>query len=343
MSPAPSTDALDRLGLATGVSAYLLWGMLPLYFPLLQPAGAVEIIGHRIVWSLVFCLLLLAVTRGWGPFRTVLRSPRTLALLFAAATLLAVNWLVFVYGVLSGQVVDAALGYFINPIVTVALAVVVLHERVRPIQWVALGIAATAVVVITVGNGRLPWIALAVASTFGVYGLLKNRVGRTVGAIPGLAVETLVLAPAALAYLVVLEARGTGSFGSSGGWHAVALAASGVVTAVPLLLFGTAARRLPLSVLGMLQYLAPVLQLVVGVAVLHEPMPAARWAGFALVWVALVILTVDGVHTHRHQARDAHHALPLAEASDVPDVASGRDANASSPSSPPDQDEGALA
>jgi len=343
VSPEPATTAPDRLGLATGVGAYLLWGMLPLYFPLLEPAGAVEIIGHRIVWSLLFCLLLLAATRGWGPFRAVLRSPRTVALLLAAATLLAINWLVFVYGVLSGQVVDAALGYFINPIVTVALAVVVLHERVRRTQWVALGIAATAVVVITIGNGRLPWIALAVAGTFGLYGLLKNRVGRTVGAIPGLAVETLVLAPAALAYLLVLEARGDGSFGALGGWHAAALAASGVVTAVPLLLFGSAARRLPLSVLGMLQYLAPILQLLVGVVVLHEAMPAARWAGFALVWVALVILTVDGLRQHHRQAGDAR-ALALAEAPDAPGVASvAGTGGASGVAGPPDQDEDALA
>ncbi len=296
---ASDPGALDRIGLATGLSAYVLWGMLPLYFPLLQPAGALEIIGHRIIWSLGFCALLLAVTRGWRPFAATLRSRRTMGLLVVAAVVLAVNWLVFVYGVLSDQVVDAALGYFINPLVTVALAVLVLHERLRPAQWAAVGIGAAAVVVITVGSGRLPWIALALAGSFGLYGLLKNRVGRTVGAVPGLAVETLVLAPVALGYLLVLEVSGNGTFVAHGGWHVAALVASGVITAVPLLLFGSAARRLPLSVVGMMQYLAPVMQLAIGVLVFREAMPPARWWGFSLVWLALVVLTVDGLRARR--------------------------------------------
>ncbi|WP_108723760.1 EamA family transporter RarD [Cellulomonas timonensis] len=303
---------LDRVGLATGLSAYVLWGMLPLYFPLLQPAGAVEIIGHRIIWSLGFCVLLLAVTRGWRPFATTLRSPRTMGLLVVAAVVLAINWLVFVYGVLSDQVVDAALGYFINPLVTVALAVLVLHERLRPAQWAAVGIGATAVVVITVGSGRLPWIALALAGSFGLYGLLKNRVGRTVGAVPGLAVETLVLAPVALGYLMVLEVSGNGTFVAHGGWHVVALVASGVITAVPLLLFGSAARRLPLSIVGMMQYLAPMMQFAIGVLVFREAMPPARWWGFSLVWLALIVLSVDGLRARRAQTRLRHHAAPLA-------------------------------
>ncbi|ROS31558.1 EamA family transporter RarD [Cellulomonas sp. PhB150] len=296
----PSTPT--RSGLLAGIGAYALWGVLPLYFPLLQPAGAVEIVAHRVVWSLLFCLLLLRVTRTWQPFLETLRNRRTLTLLAAAAVLLAVNWIVFVVGILSDRVVDAALGYFINPLVTVGLAVVVLRERVRPVQWVALGFGAAAVVVITVGYGRLPWIALTLAFSFGFYGLIKNRVGRSVGAVPGLATETLVLAPLALGYLVVLQAQGTGSFSTHGGWHAVALASAGVVTAVPLLLFGTAARRLPLSVVGMLQYIAPVLQFLIGVLVLDERMEPARWWGFALVWVALVILSVDGLRHSRAEA-----------------------------------------
>ncbi|GEA86360.1 EamA family transporter RarD [Cellulomonas cellasea] len=293
--PAPGpAPALDRRGLVGGIGAYTLWGLLPLYFPLMAPAGAVEIIAHRIVWSLAFCALLLAVTRGWRPFLTVLRSGRTLALLTAAALLLAVNWLVFVYGILTDHVVDAALGYYINPIVVVTLAVLVLHERLRPAQWVALGFGAAAVVVIAVGYGRVPWIALTLASSFGAYGLLKNRVGRTVTAIPGLAAETLVLTPLAVGYLVWLHAAGLGAFGAHGTAHTLALVGSGIVTAVPLVLFNTAARRLPLSLVGLLQYIAPTLQLVIGVAVLHEHMPAARWWGFGLVWVALVLLAVDG-------------------------------------------------
>ncbi|MEZ0449520.1 EamA family transporter RarD [Cellulomonas sp. ICMP 17802] len=303
-SPAPArpTSApLNGPGLAAGVGAYVLWGVLPLYFPLLQPAGAVEIIANRVVWSLLFCLLLLAVTRTWGAFVAALRDRRTLGLLSLAAVLLAVNWLVFVFGILTDRVVDAALGYFINPLVTVTLAVVVLRERLRPVQWVALGFGAAAVVVITAGYGQLPWIALTLATSFGFYGLIKNRVGRSVGAVPGLAAETLVLAPLALGYLVWLGATGTGTFATEGLGHALILASSGIVTAVPLLLFNSAARRLPLSMIGLLQYIAPVLQLLIGVLVLHEQMPAARWWGFGLVWVALAVLTVDGVRTGRAQ------------------------------------------
>lgn len=292
---------LDRLGLAAGIGAYVLWGVLPLYFPLLQPAGAVEIIANRVVWSLLFCILLLGVTRTWGAFVAALRHRRTLGLLSIAAVLLAVNWLVFVFGILTDRVVDAALGYYINPLVTVTLAVVVLRERLRLVQWVALGFGAAAVVVITAGYGQLPWIALALALSFGFYGLIKNRVGRSVGAVPGLAVETLVLAPLAAGYLVWINATGTGTFATEGAGHALILVSSGVVTAIPLLFFNSAARRLPLSMLGLLQYIAPTLQLIIGVVVLGEQMPAARWWGFGLVWVALALLTVDGVRNGRAQ------------------------------------------
>ncbi|HEY0237577.1 MAG TPA: EamA family transporter RarD [Friedmanniella sp.] len=304
-SPATSGDqprpagVLDPRGLTVGTTAYLLWGVLPLYIALLRPAGPVEIIAHRVLWSLLFCALLLTVTRGWRAFGQVLRARRTLALVSVAAVLLAVNWLTFVYGTLSGRVVDAALGYFINPLITVALAVLVLRERLRRLQWVALGFGAVAVLVITIGYGSLPWIALTVACSFGLYGLIKNRVGRSVAAVPGLAAETLVLAPLSAGYLVWLHAVGQGSFGGHGLGHALALAGTGVATALPLLLFGEAARRLPLSVVGLLQFLTPVLQLAIGVLVLHETMPPARWWGFALVWVALVLLTADGVRARR--------------------------------------------
>jgi chloramphenicol-sensitive protein RarD len=283
----------------TGLGAYLLWGVLPLYFELLKPSGAVEVVAHRVLWSLIFCAAVLSATRTWRAFGVVLRNRRTMALVATAAVLLAVNWLTFVFAALSGHVVDASLGYFINPLVTVLLAVVVLRERLRRLQWVSLGFGALAVVVITVGYGRLPWVALTLAVSFGVYGLIKNRVGRSVAAAPGLAAETLVLAPVSAGYLIWLQTTGDATFGASGGWHAVALAGTGIATALPLLLFGEAARRLPLSVVGMLQYLAPVLQFLIGVLVLHETMPPARWWGFALVWVALVLLTVDGVRTQR--------------------------------------------
>lgn len=294
----PDTDTTRAGGLAAGLGAYLLWGFLPLYFPLLEPAGGVEIVAHRIVWSLAFCALLLALTRSWRTLAR-LRDRRTLLGLALASVLVAGNWLTFVVGVLSGHTVDAALGYYINPLVTVALAVLVLGERMRRTQWVALGIATLAVVVIAVGVGTVPWVALVLAGTFGLYGLIKNRVGRSVPALTSLAVETAFLTPVALAYLLWLGAAGAGAFGAHGTPHALALAASGVVTAVPLLLFGSAARRLPLSVVGLLQYVAPTVQFAIGVLVLGEDMPAARWWGFALVWLALVVLSVDGVRAGR--------------------------------------------
>lgn len=295
----PASHSPDRTGLALGLGAYLLWGFLPLYFPLLEPAGPVEIIAHRVVWSLVFCAAVLLLTRSWRSVGPAVRDRRTLATLALASVLVGANWLVFVHGVLTGHTVDTALGYYINPLLTVAIAVVALGERLRPAQWVALGMGAVAVVVITVGAGRLPWIALALAGTFGVYGLLKNRVGRSVPALTSLAVETALLTPVAAGYLAWLAVAGTGAFGRHGTGHALTLAASGIVTAVPLLLFGGAARRLPLSVVGMLQYVAPTLQFLVGLVVFHEQMPAARWWGFGLVWLALVVLTADGLRAGR--------------------------------------------
>ena len=293
---------IDRPGLGLGLGAYFLWGLFPLYFPLLAPAGPVEIIAHRVVWSVLLCLVLLAATRGLADLRAALASRRTTLGLTLAGALVATNWLVYVHGVLTGHTVDAALGYYINPLVMVALGVVVLGERMRPTQWVALGLGAAAVVVITVGMGRLPWVALVLALTFGLYGLVKNRVGRTVGALASLTVETAAMTPLALTYLTVLAADERLTL-TRGGWHAAGLVALGVVTAVPLLLFGGAGRRLPLSVVGMLQYLTPTMQFVIALAVFGEEMSAARWAGFALVWVALAVLTVDGLRTGRRLGR----------------------------------------
>lgn len=288
-----------RWGLPLGLGAFLLWGAMPLYFPLLEPAGAVEIIAHRIVWSLVFCVLLLTVTRSLRTYTVVFRNPRTLGVLTVAAILIVTNWVTYVYAVLSEHVLDAALGYYINPLVTVLLGVVALRERLRPAQWVALGFGAAAVVVISTGVGGLPWISLVLAFSFGSYSLTKNRAGRTVGALPSLAVETTVAAPFALAYLGWLTAAGVSTFGQQGVGHALLLVSAGIVTGVPLLLFGAAARRLPLSVLGMLQYLTPTLQFLVGLLLFGEHMSPSRWVGFALVWGALVVLTVDGTRSAR--------------------------------------------
>ncbi len=311
-SPPPPSGA--SAGLAAGVVAYGLWGLFPLYFPLLEPAGALEIIAHRIVWSLVFCLVALAVTRSWRQFAQLWRTPRTLGLLGIAAVFLAVNWTVYVYGVNSGHVVDASLGYFINPLVTVLLAVGFLHERLRGVQWAALALGFVAVVVIALGHGTMPWIAVVLALSFGLYGLIKSRVGGHVEAAPGLAAETALLTPVAAGYWIWLSVQGSSTFAAHGGWHAAALASTGIVTAVPLLLFGAATRRLPLSVVGLIQYLTPTLQFLIGVAVQHETMSPARWAGFGLVWAALLVLVVDSAWNRRVQVLQARAAAEAAGA-----------------------------
>lgn len=290
-----------RTGILSGLSAYALWGLFPLYFPLLEPASGVEIVAHRVLWSVVFIALLLTVARGWSGVRAAATDRRTLLVLTAAAVLIAVNWLVFVYGVNSGHVVETSLGYFINPLVSVLFGVVFFAERLRPLQWAAVGIAAVAVAVLTVDYGRPPWIALALAVTFGLYGLMKKLV--RVPAAPGLFVETAIVAVPAVILLGVLHAHGHGTFGNAGPGNALLLVSSGVATAVPLLLFAAATRRVPLSTVGLLQYLTPLMQLSIGVFVYGEPMPPARLAGFAIVWVALAVFTADSLRNARGGAR----------------------------------------
>ncbi len=282
-----------RSGILLGLGAYLMWGLFPLYFRLLEAAGAVEIVLHRIVWSLLACAILVTAVRGWRTVRAL--TGRQVAVLAAAASVLSINWGVFIWAVNSAQVVETSLGYFINPLVSVLLGVVLLGERLRRAQWAAVGIAATAVGVLTYDYGRPPWIAIALAASFGSYGLIKNRVGRGVGALPGLTVETAVLAPVALAGLVWLQVAGRSTFTAEGPGLTLLLMASGVLTALPLLLFAGAARRVPLSTIGLLQYITPVMQLLIGVLVFGEPMPPLRLAGFALVWLALVVFSVDGL------------------------------------------------
>jgi chloramphenicol-sensitive protein RarD len=297
-----------RTGIAAGLGAYALWGLFPLYFPLLEPAGGVEIVAHRVIWSLAFVAVLITALRRWAQVRAVLRDRRAVLVLAGASVCIAGNWLVFVYGVNSGHVVETSLGYFINPLVSVVLGVVVFTERLRPLQWTAVGIAAVAVLVLTLDYGHPPWIALALAFTFGTYGLLKKLV--RVDAAPGLFVETALVAVPAVLVLVLLQARGEGSFGAGPG-HALLLVSSGVATAVPLLLFAAAARRIPLSTVGLLQYLTPLMQLSIGVFVDHEPMPPARLVGFAIVWVALAIFTADSLRVGRGRAaREAPARLP---------------------------------
>ena len=311
MRPTAYGAAVDerRLGVVYGLGAYVLWGTFPLYFPLLEPAGGLEIVAHRVLWSLVFVGLLLTAVRRWSLVQAAVADRRSLLLLAGAAVLLSVNWLVFVMAVNSGQVVETSLGYFINPLVSVLLGVVVFAERLRPMQWAAVGIATVAVTVLTVDYGRPPWIALSLAASFGLYGLLKKVV--RVEAAPGLFVETALVALPAAVVLGVLYQSGGGTFGSAGAGHAVLLTLSGVATAVPLLLFAAATRRIPLSTVGLLQYLTPLMQLAIGVFVYDEPMPPARLAGFAIVWVALAVLTADGLrHARAVTRRTPEAAVP---------------------------------
>jgi len=286
-----------RLGVVSGLAAYGMWGLFPRYFPLLEPAGGLEIVAHRVLWSLLFVALLLTVARRWGHVRAAVADRRTVLVLAGAAVLIAANWLIFVYGVNSGHVVETSLGYFINPLVSVLLGVVVFSERLRPLQWAAVAIAAVAVLVLTVDYGRPPWIALALALTFGLYGLMKKLV-RT-EATPGLFVETALVSIPAAVVLAVAHSAGDGTFGNAGAGHALLLVSSGVATAVPLLLFAAAARRVPLSTVGLLQYVTPSMQLAIGVVVYDEPMPPARLAGFVIVWVALAVFTADSLRHAR--------------------------------------------
>lgn len=286
-----------RAGLLYGIGAYGMWGLVPLFWPLVKPAGAVEILAHRMVWSLAVVGLALLALRRWGWIRELVRSPRKLALITVAAAVISVNWGLYIWAVNNGRVVESSLGYFINPLVTIALGVLVLKERLRPAQWVAVGIGLAAVVVLAVGAGRPPWISLTLAFSFATYGLVKKQVN--IGGLESLAAETAVQFLPALGYLLWLGSHGEMAFGAHGTGHALLLASTGLVTAIPLVCFGAAAIRVPLSTLGLLQYLAPVFQFLLGVLYFHEAMPAERWAGFSLVWLALTVLSWDALRTAR--------------------------------------------
>ena len=299
----PETAAQERLGGIYAFGAYFLWGFMPLYFLLLAPIGPWEVIVWRILFSLVFCAILLTVTRTWPKLLAILRDRRLVFWTIIAGLLIYVNWQVFLIGILTGHVIEGSLGYFINPIVTVLLGVLVLHERLRPAQWAAIAIAVVAVVVIIVAHGTFPWIALTLAASFGAYGLVKKQIGPKVDAISGLTLESLWLTPIALVQLIVV-ANTTGLvFGTQGAGHTVLVTLAGVITAVPLLLFAAGARRAPLVVIGLLQFVAPIMQFLTGWWMLGEPMPLERWIGFGLVWVALIVLMVDSIASARGSRR----------------------------------------
>ncbi|MFD8531985.1 EamA family transporter RarD [Streptosporangium canum] len=299
----------SRRGVLYGIAAYTMWGLFPLYWPLLKPAGALEILAHRIAWSLVAVVAILAVRRHWSWFRELMRAPKKVGLLALAAVIVTVNWGVYIYAVNTGHVVESALGYFINPLVSVLFGVFLLKERLRPWQWGAVGLGTLAVVVLTLDYGRLPWIALVLAVSFGTYGLVKKIA--QVSAAESLTIETLVLLLPALGYLVYLQGQGGATFGSLGAGHALLLAGGGVITAIPLLCFTSAAIRIPLTTIGLLQYIAPVLQFIVGVFVVHEVMPPSRWAGFAIVWLALSVFTWDSLRAARAARRTALEAVAV--------------------------------
>ena len=284
------------LGLLYGVSAYTLWGLFPIYWPLLKPANPLEIVSHRAVWTLVFCFIILALTKTLKSTLSLLKRPKIVAGLFLGSILISINWIIYIYAANNEHVVEASLGYYINPIVVIARGVIVLKEKMRPLQWTAVGIATLGVAVLTIDYGRLPWIALGLALSWGSYGLVKKQLG--LGALEGLSIETLLSSGFYLAYLIWLGNSGDGHFTYSL-TLTLLLIGGGAVTAIPLLLFNGSTNRLPLTLIGLLQYITPTIQFCIGVWYFHEDMPTARWVGFLIIWVALMSLAIDLVKSSR--------------------------------------------
>ncbi len=286
----------NKLGLLFGVSAYSLWGAFPLYWPLLEPANPLEIVSHRAVWTLVFCFIVLAATKALKSTLVTLKRPTVAVKLFLSSLLISINWLVYIWATNNEHVVEASLGYYINPLIIIGFGVIFLKEKMRPLQWAAVSIATLGVLVLTFDYGRLPWIALALAVSWGSYGLIKKQLG--LGALEGLAIETFISSFFYLAYLIYIGNQGTGQFGQSWGLTALLISA-GAVTAIPLLLFNGSTNRLPFTTIGLLQYITPTLQFSIGVWVLNEDMPTARWIGFLIIWAALVALAIDLIKSSR--------------------------------------------
>jgi len=290
-------------GVGYGLSAYLIWGSFPVVIAMLSFADPFEIVVWRVIFGFAFGLLVIVLTRKFSDYLSVFRKPKQLVWVALAAIVIYINWQVYVYAVASGNVLEASLGYFINPLVTIALATIFLKEKLNVLQWVAVGLGFIAVLILTINYGQPPVIALTLALSFGIYGLAKNKLGGKVSALNSFTVETTLLLPLGVIQLVFLAGVIQIQFGYAGLVPTLGLAAYGVLTAIPLLLFGAAAKRLPLSYIGFMQYLTPTLQFLLGLFLFQEPMPAARWAGFAMVWFALSFLSFDALRQLRNRSR----------------------------------------
>lgn len=288
-----------KKGILFGIGAYALWGFFPVYWKLLQQVPALQLLGHRIGWSFLLLLAVIVTTKQWADFRAQL-TKRTLFIYLIAALLIGVNWLTYVWAVNAGFIVESSLGYFINPLISVLLGVIILRERLRPAQWIPLGLAAAGVIYLTTHYGRLPWIALTLAFTFGLYGLVKKLA--PLGSLHGLTFETGILFLPALAYLLFSEINGTGAFLHAGIASDLLMVGAGAVTTIPLLMFASAARSIPLTIVGLLQYIAPTLQFLLGVLVYKEPFNQTRLIGFSIVWLALIIFWVENYLARRAAA-----------------------------------------
>jgi chloramphenicol-sensitive protein RarD len=298
-------------GVLFALAAYILWGFFPLYFKAIQQVSALQILAHRIAWGFVFTLAVVLVLRQWKEFRASVFNRRTFLIYAGASVVLGINWFTYVWAVITNHVVESSLGYFINPIVSVLLGVIFLRERLRTFQWVAIAMVTAGVVYLTITFGQLPWISLVLAVTFGFYGLLKKIA--PLGALHGITLETAVLTIPSLAYLFIVNANGTGTFGHSTPLLDFLLVLSGPVTAIPLLLFATGARRIPLTTIGLLQYIAPTLQFLLGVLVFHEPFDQTRLIGFMIIWLALVLFSVENLLARRRTPSTAPIPAEISE------------------------------
>jgi chloramphenicol-sensitive protein RarD len=292
-----SSTSETRTGLVFGFAAFGMWGLLPLYWHLLETTAPSEVLSHRMVWSLPTALIILALVRRWSWIRPLLRQPGRLGLVALSAALISANWFLFIWAVNSGRVLEASLGYFINPLLTVAIGVVLLRERLRRTQWVAVGIGALAVVIMTVGYGQPPWVSLSLSLSFAAYGLIKKQTG--LDGLEGFSADSALQFLPALGFLLLLGVRGESTFTTGGPGHALLLAGAGLATALPLIFFGAATVRVPLSTVGLMQYIAPSTMFLLGLVVFGEEMPPERWAGFLLVWTALCVLTFDALRNAR--------------------------------------------